>query len=149
MLTAAEEEFVLVDIRNPQNFLASHIDNAVNIPFQKILDKEWYGFFLDTTIKKVLYCDLDIYSAEAMMLLHQLGCTNIYVLEGGMNFWKSDMLETYNPRSGASNDETPHYNYRALMSTPGTDGKAEQAPANTPQLPVNNNKKPAVKGSCG
>jgi rhodanese-related sulfurtransferase len=88
---------IIIDLRDHQAYDASHIPDAVNIPFDMILDKSFRNIFLEGK-KKVLYCDDGKYSDAAWMILTQFGYENLSVLGGGYKAWNSftTSRESYN-----------------------------------------------------
>lgn len=73
---------LLVDVRNPDEYNASHIPNAINIPLDNITsDKR----LLDKPA--ILYCKSGMRCVDAKKRLAKLGIDHIYNL-GGMDNWK-------------------------------------------------------------
>jgi rhodanese-related sulfurtransferase/predicted small lipoprotein YifL len=83
-----EDGFVLIDIRQPQDYLSGHIPGAVNIPFQSLaevanLEK------LPQAKTLVLVCYNGHAAAQAARVLNQLGYEAI-PMKDGMSAWTSD-----------------------------------------------------------
>jgi rhodanese-related sulfurtransferase len=146
-LIMSEKPYFVIDIRNPLNFRKGKIHEAINIPFQQIIDEKWKAFFSDSSTIKILYCNMDIYANEAWMLLDQLGYRNIKVLEGGYDFWKENVEKNYKVKSGGAYDEIPVYNYKEEMLKAG-DGKAFEKKDDLPAVQINIKKKDGPKGGC-
>lgn len=79
---------VIIDLRDPRAYAVSHIPDAVNIPYDLLLDKSFRKIFRDGKAK-VLYCDNGALSDAAWMILTQFGYQNLTVLEGGYEAWNS------------------------------------------------------------
>ncbi len=88
IIDQSDSDVLLIDIRTPDQFINYHIVGAINIPYQRILDKE-YEEILDDDRTKILYSADEVKSAEVWTILRQLGYENIFVLQGGLNFWMS------------------------------------------------------------
>jgi rhodanese-related sulfurtransferase len=91
LIATQDEEFIFVDIRNPREFDNFHIEGAVNVPLQRVLDDDFIPY-LKNEKKKVLYSNESIKANEIRLLLTQYGYDNLFVLQGGANYWKENML---------------------------------------------------------
>ena len=91
MLSKETNDYIFVDIRNPREYDNFHIENAVNVPMSRILDDEFIPY-LKNEKTKVLYSDESIEAVQIRLLLSQYGYKNLYVLQGGANYWKEHML---------------------------------------------------------
>ena len=87
----------LIDIRSADEFDNFHLDGAINIPLNQILDDEWVDF-LDQDIKmNILYSNGTTRAHEAWMISRQLGYENNTVLMGGLNYWTETILNPNKP----------------------------------------------------
>ena len=91
ILSTQNDEYIFVDIRNPREFDNFHIEGAVNVPLQRVLDDEFIPYLKDER-KKVLYSNEGIKANEIRLLLTQYGYDNLFVLQGGVKYWKDNML---------------------------------------------------------
>jgi rhodanese-related sulfurtransferase len=91
ILSTKNDDYIFVDIRNPREYDNFHIEGAVNVPMQRVLDDEFIPY-LKNKKKKILYCDESIKANEIKLLLTQFGYDNLYVLQGGASYWKENML---------------------------------------------------------
>lgn len=81
----------LLDIRTPEEFLAGHLKNAINIDyyasdFQNQLGK------LDKAQTYLVYCRSGSRSSTAIQMMKTLGFQRVYELEGGINSWGASDL---------------------------------------------------------
>ncbi len=81
-----DPNFVVLDVRTPQEYRSGHIAGAINIDFYapdfpKRLDK------LDKNKTYVVYCRSGHRSGQAVSLMRQLGFTHIYDVQGGLSTW--------------------------------------------------------------
>ncbi|MBE2215752.1 MAG: YeeE/YedE family protein [Opitutaceae bacterium] len=96
-LVQGRNDFLLVDVREPAEFAAYHIPEAINVPLAALSPD-----IADRTERIVFYSDGSIHSAQAWLLLKSLGYSNAYMLFGGLEEWKDSILF---PRLAA--DATP------------------------------------------
>lgn len=86
------DENILIDVREKNEYDIMHVVNAVNIPVSKIrfCENEYRN-------KKciILYCASGIRTKEAITILNNMGYTNLYIWEYGAlsNFPFKDMLK--------------------------------------------------------
>jgi rhodanese-related sulfurtransferase len=87
--------FVIIDIRTPEEFAQGHIENAININygsenFQEELDK------LDKDKIYLIYysCACGSIDKKALDTMKELGFKEVYKISGGLNNWKTAGLPT-------------------------------------------------------
>jgi phage shock protein E len=82
---------VILDVRTPEEYKAGYISKAINynvldsINFVKAVQP------LDKNKKYFLYCQGGRRSGKALMMMQQMGFTNIHHLAGGITDWKSEI----------------------------------------------------------
>ncbi len=86
-IVAGKADYRLVDLRDEAAFTAYHIPDAENVPLTQLPD---YG--LGRNEKIVLYSDGGIHSAQAWLLLRAQKYTGVYMLFGGLDAWKDEVL---------------------------------------------------------
>jgi rhodanese-related sulfurtransferase len=87
-IIAQKADFALVDLRDEKQFNEYHITQAENIQLQKLIKSN-----LPKTQKIILYSDNDGFvSAQAWFLLISKNYNNVYVLDGGLDKWKKNVL---------------------------------------------------------
>lgn len=86
-LIAGRNDFLLVDVREPAEFAAYHIPEAINVPLAALSPD-----IADRTERIIFYSDGSIHSAQAWFLLRSLGFTHTYMLLGGLEEWKDAIL---------------------------------------------------------
>jgi phage shock protein E len=64
-----------VDVRTPEEFAAGHVQGAMNIPLDEIVDRaQELG---DGSAPVILYCNSGNRSGQAIARLHRTGVTNL------------------------------------------------------------------------
>jgi rhodanese-related sulfurtransferase len=80
-------DYRLLDLRTEAEFAQYHIPTAVNMPISVLTDAG-----LGRQEKIVLYSEGGIHSAQAWMLLRAQGYRSVYMLKGGLEEWKDQVL---------------------------------------------------------
>ena len=95
-LLQASKNYRLIDLRLENEFRLSHIKHAVNIPCikfeqckQQVIELLSSG---DQSLSTIIICDTDLVSTKLAKKLNDEGCKNIFILKGGLNFWKRKQL---------------------------------------------------------
>lgn len=85
-----EEDFLILDVRTPEEFAAGHIPGAINIPNETIGTEEIPD--LSRKDQKILvYCRSGNRSRQACGKLAKLGYTNLLEF-GGINTWTGPVV---------------------------------------------------------
>lgn len=85
--------FVILDVRTPEEFLGEHIENAVNLDyysdtFRNDLNK------LDKNKTYLIYCRSGSRSENALNIMKELDFGEVYNMSGGIIKWNSEGLPT-------------------------------------------------------
>lgn len=89
-LQKRKDEFIIVDVREKEEFEKSHIKNAINIPVGKINPEDFKN-----KNKYLIYCRSGNRAKSVVKNLQKQGLENIYYMEGSMNY-----LEKYQKTMG-------------------------------------------------
>ena len=86
-------DFVIIDVRTPEEFTEERIENAINIDYrsetlQDELDE------LDKNQTYLIYCRSGGRSGNALDTMEELNFKEVYNLLGGINQWKAEGLST-------------------------------------------------------
>ena len=87
---SGENVFVL-DVREPEEFKAGHIDGAVNVPI-RTLAQSLNKLPADKSTPIAIVCKSGIRAAYATMSLKLLGYSNVKDVVGGMLAWEKEGL---------------------------------------------------------
>ncbi len=84
-LSKFNENYLLIDVRIPSEYIKGHLKNSINMPYTNIL----------TMLKKypkntiiVLYCDYGHQSSRVGRMLTGLGYNNIYILKNVKDYYE-------------------------------------------------------------
>ncbi len=75
---------VLVDVRTPAEFDASHIQGAINVDYENVNFQSEVKK-LDTSKTYFVYCRSGNRSSESVVIMKDNGIKNIYDLQGGIS----------------------------------------------------------------
>jgi 3-mercaptopyruvate sulfurtransferase SseA len=114
-LVRGSGNFELIDIRTPKEFVGYHIEGAINIPFERLLDESNESLFRNND-QKILYGVNSVNANSAWMVLAQLGYKNIRVMNGGIREWRelADGTDSL-INQGLVLDEKPAFDYAGIM----------------------------------
>ena len=149
MIISEDPVLQLIDLRTAEEYQEFHLPGAFNIPFSDLL-KDDYRFIIDQDFKiNVFYSNGSVTANEAWMITRQLGYSNNYVMEGGLNYWAETIMNPDRPDITSPNEEIARYNFRKGAGAAlggGISGPSGTAPE--VQLPAIT-KRPAKKRAQG
>jgi rhodanese-related sulfurtransferase/rubrerythrin len=79
-----ESDLLLLDVRQPQEYMSGHIPGAALIPLPELIDKAGE---LDPAVPVLAYCRIGNRSRAAAAFLLSEGFSRVYSLEGGITAW--------------------------------------------------------------
>ena len=85
----SESDYIILDVRRPDEFATGHIPNAINIPNESIGTDE-ISELPDKDQLILVYCRSGNRSKQASQKLGKLGYSNV-VEVGGINDWKGEI----------------------------------------------------------
>ena len=80
-------DFTLVDLRSEKEYSEYNIPTSINIKMEDLLTSE-----LMRNQKILFYGNDDVTSAQAWFILKSSNYKGVYILSGGMNGWKNEIL---------------------------------------------------------
>jgi|ERR1035437_364912 rhodanese-related sulfurtransferase len=80
-------DFTLVDLRPEKEFEEYTIPNSINVRMEDLLNSD-----LKRNQKILLYGNDDVTSAQAWFILKSSDYKGVYILNGGFNSWKNEIL---------------------------------------------------------
>jgi rhodanese-related sulfurtransferase len=81
-----EEDFILLDVRQPEEFAEGHIKGAKLLPVDEIAQKA-SSVLPDKNARILIYCRSGMRAGTAAKQLDKMGYTNVFSFGGIMN-WK-------------------------------------------------------------
>jgi rhodanese-related sulfurtransferase len=104
--------YLLVDVRNARDYMAFSLENAVNIPLSEVLQPKNIDEFGRGNRRIVLFCNGDILSEQAWLILRRNGMKNVFVMKGGLNEWFNTIINPVEPLPTASKSDFDQYRTR-------------------------------------
>lgn len=149
-----DPNYVFVDIRNRYDFIKGHIENAINIPLTRLIEKstlKTFDKYTHDSVCMVLYGNDQTEANGPWMILKQLGYSNVKVLLGGYNCYskKPGDLEKI-PGSPEYYVEKPRYDFAkiAAESASSVSSSDQVTQPAMPVMPVRRKKKRMISGGC-
>lgn len=86
-IVEGRSDYRLLDLRTAEEYATYHLPTAENVPLSGLAD-----YPLTRNEKIVLYSEGGIHSAQAWMLLRAHGYQAVYMVRGGLDAWKDEVL---------------------------------------------------------
>ncbi len=86
-------DFVIIDVRTPEEFVAEYIENATNIDFYSEAFQDTLNT-LDKNKTYLIYCRSGARSGSTLDIMDELNFEEVYNILGGMLQWKLEELPT-------------------------------------------------------
>ena len=119
----------LIDVRDQADFEKFSLPGAINIPLIDLLNDKWKDVLNQDVKMNIFYSNGSIEANEAWMITRQLGYNNLFVLEGGLNYWIETIMNPAKPASTAPNEELARYDFRQAAGAALGGGGAVQLSA--------------------
>ena len=82
-----EPDFVILDVRTPEEFKSGYIEGAINIDYYSETFRDDLGE-LDKEEPYLIYCRTGRRTAESMNIMRELGFVEVYNMLGGITDWE-------------------------------------------------------------
>ena len=85
------DKTVIIDVREPDEFIKSHIENAINVPLGKLEEKlPTLEQYKDQIL--IVTCQTGARSVPACKTLTKAGFEQVFNMQGGMQSWEDNKL---------------------------------------------------------
>lgn len=149
-----EPGYAIIDLRSPYDYIKGHINGAVNIPVNSILDKEninAFNHYTSDSVTVIFYGKDQLEANGPWMILKQMGYDNIKVLMGGYHYFTTGPLDIYDmPEVPAYLVEEPAYDFYGIMEEMGSAefGIGADDAQTEVVIPSRRKKSSAAEGGC-
>ena len=145
LLTKGEgKDYLLIDLRNAEEYLQAHIPGAINIPYSELLDRNHLRKMSNGS-QVLLYSDAEHITAAAQVILVGQGIQNIRIIPGGFNSIRQYVLEGFNTSRAFYSEDKARFDYRRFMDVRGIE-PSHEVPT-IPGIPEVEDS-PPVAGGC-
>jgi sulfur-carrier protein adenylyltransferase/sulfurtransferase len=153
MIINKDPSLQLIDVRSKDDFEKFSLPGAINIPLTDMLSDQYVDILNQEIKMNVFYANGTITANEAWMLTRQLGYSNNFVLEGGLNYWFDAIMNPAKPASTSPDEELAKYDFRksagnALGGGGAIQAQTEQPPSAAKPVITSTPKKKKVAGGC-
>src|SRR5512133_2927303 len=112
MIVKKDPTLQLIDVRSKDAFEKFSLPGAISIPITDLLSETNLVQFDQDVKMNIFYANSTVMANEAWMILRQLGYSNVYVLEGGLNYWFEAILNPGKPSTMSADEEFAKYDFR-------------------------------------
>jgi hypothetical protein len=102
----------IIDVRTPEAFKAYHLPFAINIPIDKINDRQWKNILDQKHKANYFYADDQQTARKGFLMAGYLGKAENFLLRESPSSFKKMFEEQEAPGSDAGKKETDIYNFR-------------------------------------
>ena len=88
-------DFVILDVRTPEEFADGHIENAINLDYYSETFRDELNK-LDKNKKYLIYCRSGNRSGKTLNIMERLNFREVYNMLGGIIQWEAEGLPTTN-----------------------------------------------------
>jgi hypothetical protein len=107
----------IVDVRNPEDFKAYHLPFAINIPLEKMNEREWKKILNQKHKVNYFYSDNHEMNKKAYLLAEHIGKSDNYILTDTSSDFRRIFSDLIVPAPEASKKEINVYNFRKKAAT--------------------------------
>ncbi len=97
ILINQDPSYLLIDVRDEENYINYTLPNAINIPLAKLLDEDSEMYLNQSQYNVVLFSNNNFLSDQAWILCNRLDYNNLHVLKGGINQWFNTIINPPKP----------------------------------------------------
>jgi rhodanese-related sulfurtransferase len=139
----------LIDLRNAEQYDNYAIPGALNIPVSEMLNQEWMDMFDLEGMNFIFYSNDDVLASQVWLIYSRIGIENIFIMEGGLNYWVETILEPEVPPISAPSEIIAQYQFRQGASIYFGGGVETSSEVESKTLPLRRKKKKTVtSGGC-
>ncbi|MEZ5082944.1 MAG: rhodanese-like domain-containing protein [Bacteroidales bacterium] len=146
-----DPSFLVVDVRSAEEFDLFTLPNALSVPLHDIANPDWEDYLNQEEMDVIFFSNGDLYADQAWILCARKGFKNLYVMEGGLNQWFSNIMQPTAPPETAPSEEFDLYAFRQGASLYFSGGSIEVESLATKTEPVKlikREKKTTTAGGC-
>lgn len=149
MIISKDPSLLLLDVRDIESYNKYALPDAVNLPIDSLMSKDYVSNLGIPGTKAVFYSNDDIKADQAWVLAKRLGYKSIYVMKGGINKWMETIIYPVEPSGDEPNSAIETYTFRKGAQQFFTGAKTESSESTKVEVKVEKRaKSQAAKGGC-
>ena len=149
MIISKDPSLLLLDVRDIESYKKYALPNAVNLPVDSMMSKDYLSNLGIPGTKAVFYSNDDIKADQAWVLAKRLGFKSIYVMKGGINTWMETIINPVEPSGNEPYSAIETYSFRKGAQQFFTGAKTEGSESAKVEVKVEKRtKSQAAKGGC-
>ncbi len=115
-LISQDPSFILIDVRDEDSYANYTLPNAINIPLDKLLNKEFESYLNQDQFDVVFFSNDHFYADQAWAICSRLKYKNLHVLKGGINKWFTTIINPEKPDENMPTEAFELYSTRKAAS---------------------------------
>ncbi len=115
VMIGQDPSYLLVDLRDADQYAKFTLPGAINIPYEKILTKENQDLFDSEAYNVVLFSNGTIVPDQVWIILRRAGIKNLKVLNGGLNQFYQLYLNPPKPLETDPDEAFEIYSFRKAV----------------------------------
>lgn len=151
IVSGQNSDYRLVDLRSPYDYVKGHLEGAVNIPYESLMEEKNLAYFkTKDSLITILYGKNQLQANGPLMILKQLGYENLKVMLGGYDYYSTHSLSYRDmPEQPEYLVEEPRYDFaKVIAETVGSEMIKPDMEQPEIIIPVRKKKKSVVEGGC-
>ncbi|NNF22787.1 MAG: rhodanese-like domain-containing protein [Saprospiraceae bacterium] len=118
----------LIDVRSAKEYQEFALPDAINIPLEGTFEESARTIMNFEKYTFIFYSNDDIIAEDVWILNRRTGCTDCYIMKGGLNKWVETIMDPKEPPATASSDIQELYKFRQAASRYFAGGSREMNP---------------------
>lgn len=111
-----DQNIQIIDFRTPEQFKEINLPNSVNLTIENMFTKDVTQMLLINHKKRIFIANDIVTEKKASFIADRLGFDEIYVIPGGFNNFKENILDFKNPLTRNTKQEADTYAFREKAS---------------------------------
>lgn len=102
----------IIDVRSSEDFEKFHLPFAINIPFEKMMDRQYEPLYRQRLKTNIFYANNDTLVKMACLKAKFIGHSENYILKESATEFQDMFFQTTPPQANAPKSEVDIYNFR-------------------------------------
>lgn len=116
-LIDADKNLRIIDLRSPEAYKEMNFPNSINMTNKELFGKDAATVFSKKNAVYVLIADNEELEKQSAYITSEIGYENVYILSGGLNGFKENIINFKMPENKGSRNEADVYRFREKASS--------------------------------